>query len=111
MNSAEPESHRNHYIILLSIICQMASLKGGPHFPRKPYEPTEFTSFSINSSQSKHIQNTTETMSTNSASTEHCVWLQELEIACYDYSIQQFYNDIYNRMSNIVQVCVCALIL
>lgn len=108
MNSTEPESHRNYYILLLSIICKMASLRGAPHIPRKSYDPTEFTSFSINSSRSEH-QNTTATMSTSSVAAEHSVWLQQLEIACYDYSIEQFYSEMHTQMSSIVQVCVQAI--
>lgn len=109
MNSTEPESHRNYYILLLSIICKMASLRGAPHIPRKSYDPTEFTSFSINSSRSEHHQNTTATMSTSSVAAEHSVWLQQLEIACYDYSIEQFYSEMHTQMSSIVQVCVQAI--
>lgn len=108
LNSTEPESHRNHYITLLSVICQMASLKGTPHIRRKSYDPTEFTSFSINSSE--HPQNTTASMSTSTVAPERSVWLQELEIACYDYSIEQFYGDMYNRMSSIAQVCAMCTI-
>lgn len=81
----------------------MALLRGAPHIPRKSYDPTDFTSFSINSTQSEHLQDTTAT----TVAPENNVWFQELEIACYDYSIEQFYRDMHNRISSIVQVCVC----
>lgn len=88
--------HRMHYIQLLQLLGRIIKAK---QTVRK-YDPTEFTSASfqvLSSAQSPLDSN-------SSADANKSVWEHELEVAVYDYPLQQLHGELYKIIRNIVKV-------
>lgn len=86
---AASDRHRTHYIQLLQLICSAVDRKS-----IRKYDPIEFTSTSFHSQSDSLL----------SSASEKSVWEHELEVAGYDYPLQQMHGDLYKAIHNIIKV-------
>lgn len=124
-NSNSQETKRNYYIILLSLICRLVQIRnndknikitresiasGNVH--KKVYDPVQFASASFNttsasfntSSDHLNLSNQQNVGNSNLNSGQAFIWQQELEMALYDYPLEQVYPNIYEDVFNALHV-------